>query len=209
MSSGRATLRQFIADHSLIRGRITLSSGQESNYYFDCKTTTLDPAGASLVAGEFLRLIDELPRKPDAIGGLTLGADPIVGAVMMRAFERGQRLHGFYVRKDPKEHGTKKMIENAPSPGSKVVIVDDVVTKGKSVILAINEIEKHGCEVVAVICLLDRQEGGAESIRRRCQQYYSLYTTADFPELQDLAGDQWQATRNSVTSSRKTSVGTD
>jgi orotate phosphoribosyltransferase len=206
MGLKRVELRQFIADHSLIRGPIVLSSGERSNYYFDCKITTLDPDGALLVADEFLFEIAKFPRWPDAIGGLTLGANPIVGAVMMRARDHNRRLPSFYVRKEPKEHGTKRHIENPPKPGSQVVIVDDVVTKGGSVIQAIDQVEATGCHVLAVICLLDRLAGGTEKIRRRCSSYVSLYTREDFPELQDLESSQWQATGNSATPSNKRSA---
>lgn len=184
-----AELRELLVRRSLFVGPVTLSSGARSNYYFDCKTTTLDPQGASLIADEFLAAIEQLPEQPDAIGGLTLGADPILGAIMMRALERGRRLPSFYVRKEPKEHGTKQMVENPPARGSKVVIVEDVVTKGGSVLRAIDQAEGAGCRVVGVICLLDRREGGTEAIRSRCSNFVSLYTIEDFPEIGTLSGD--------------------
>jgi orotate phosphoribosyltransferase len=183
MSSQREALRQVIVKRSLVLGPITLASGKQSNYYFDCRTTTLDPDGASLLADQMLDIIDTLPEPPDAVGGLTLGADPIIGAIMMRGLERGRRLQSFYVRKESKEHGTKKLVENPPPRGSRVVIVEDVVTTGGSVIKALDQAEKIGCHVVAVICLLDRLDGGGEAIRSRCPAYYSLFTLNDFPEI--------------------------
>lgn len=186
MPSKRDALRQLIVKRSLVAGPVTLSSGQPSNYYFDCRTTTLDPDGASLIADELLDIIEKLPEPPTAVGGLTLGADPIIGAVMMRALERGRRLQSFYVRKESKEHGTRKLVENPPPAGSRVVIVEDVVTTGNSVIKALDQAEKIGCRVVAVMCLLDRLDGGADVIRPRCASYYSLYTLDDFPEIAAL-----------------------
>jgi orotate phosphoribosyltransferase len=186
MTPRQSRLRELIVARSLKLGAVVLSSGHQSTYYFDCKMTTLDPEGASLIADEFLEIIGRLPEWPDAIGGLTIGADPIVGAIMIRALERGQRLPSFYVRKDPKEHGTKALVENPPPEGSKVVIVEDVVTKGNSVIKAIEQAENIGCRIVQVICLLDRLEGGKDAILSRCENYHTLYTIADFPEIRQV-----------------------
>src|SRR5204863_9516105 len=137
---GRTTdaLRSLLAERAVIRGRITLSSGAVSDYYFDCKRVMLSSQGAPLVGEVFLEAINGLPEQPVAVGGLTHGADPIIGAAMMTAAERGLRLDGFYIRKEPKKHGTQRLIENAPESGTPVVIVDDVVTKGGSVAKAID-----------------------------------------------------------------------
>jgi orotate phosphoribosyltransferase len=176
----------MLVDRSLIRGPITLSNGQQADYYFDCKRVTLSSEGAVLVADAFLEAIEELPRKPEAIGGLTHGADPILGAVMMRALERGARYETFYVRKEPKQHGTKQWIENPPERGSKVVIVDDVITTGGSAIKAIEQAVGNGCEVIAVIALVDREQGGAEAILKHCKVYRALYSLSDFPEVSSV-----------------------
>lgn len=127
-----------------------------------------------------LDVIRALPSWPRAIGGLTHGADPIVGSVMMRAHAEGLHLDGFYVRKEPKKHGTKNRIENAPEPGSEVVVVDDVVTGGGSVINAINAIREAGCQVSAVITLVDRLEGGGDNVRKLVGTYFPLFTLEDF-----------------------------
>src|SRR6266849_5768153 len=145
--TSRKELRELIASRSLIKGAVTLSTGQESTYYFDCKRATLNQLGASLVADAFLDIIDRLSEQPDAIGGLTHGADPIVGAVMMRARERGRNLEALCVRMEPKKHGTKQWIENPPPEGSKVVIIDDVVTTGTSILKAIDQAEKADCRI--------------------------------------------------------------
>lgn len=175
-----ARLRDLLARHALILGPITLSNGAHSNHYFDCKRVTLSSEGAELVGDAVLEAIQRLPEKPAAIGGLTHGADPIIGAVMMRARQSGISLSGFYVRKEPKNHGTRNLVENAPPPGANVVIVDDVVTAGGSVLKAVDVAQKIGCKVIAVITLIDRLEGGGDRIRGKVNQYIPLYTLDDF-----------------------------
>ena len=178
-------LRSLLAKRALIIGTITLSNGSSSNHYFDCKRVTLDADGADLVGDAVLKAIQSLPELPQAIGGLTHGADPIIGAVMMRAHEYGIRMNGFYVRQKPKQHGTKNRIENAPPSGTKVVIVDDVVTLGGSVLEAVNAAEDEGCTVLAVITIVDRLEGGGDKVAARVKKYIPLYTLNDFPEIRE------------------------
>lgn len=173
-------LRSLLAEQALILGAVTLSSGSVSDHYFDCKKVTLSSDGASLVGDAVLDVIEGLPERPEAIGGLTHGADPIIGAVMMRARERGIHLNGFYVRKEPKKHGTKNYVENCPPRGAKVVVVDDVVTLGTSVLKAVDFAERAGCVVVAVITVVDRLEGGGDKIKARVKRYIPLYTLDDF-----------------------------
>lgn len=176
----KTALRDMLADRSVLPGPITLSNGSESKYYFDCKKVTLSSDGAALVGDAFLDIIEDLPERPEAIGGLTHGADPIVSAVMLRARDRGLSIDGFYVRKVPKEHGTKNKIENAPRAGTKVVVVDDVVTQGTSVLQAVESARQAGCEVVAVLSLVDRLEGGRGRIEARVHDYRSVYDLGDF-----------------------------
>ena len=173
-------LKSLLSQRSLILGPITLSNGTESNHYFDCKRTTLNSEGAWLVGDAVLQAIQRLPVWPKAIGGLTHGADPIVSSVIMRARECALTLDGFYVRKEPKKHGTKNRIENAPESGSQVVIVDDVVTGGSSVLTAISAIEEAGCHVLAIIALVDRLEGGGDKLRQIAKNYIPLFTLDDF-----------------------------
>ncbi len=191
MFSNRKILRQLIVDQAIRRGPITLSSGAVSAYYFDCKRLTLSSEGAAAVGDAVAEIVERLPVVPQAVGGLTLGADPIVGAAMMRALHRGYRLDGFYVRKTPKQHGTKTFIENEPAPGTPVVIVEDVVTTGKSVLDAIERTEAVGCRIVAVITIVDRLEGGTEAIHRRAPhaEYFPLFTLIDFPEIEQIKRD--------------------
>lgn len=162
---------------------IRLSSGRASTYYFDCKPVTLGSDGAPLVGEAFLDALAQLPPVA-AAGGRTVGADPIVGAMMLCAHARGQRLEGFYVRAKTKAHGTRQRIENVQPPGTAVVIVDDVVTTGASVIEAVDAAEGAGCRVVGAIALIDRlEEGGAERIRSRVPHYIAIYTRDDFPRI--------------------------
>ena len=107
--------------------------------------------------------------------------------MMLRAHERGLSLEGFYVRKEPKKHGTQRRIENPPPTGTKVVIVDDVVPTGNSLLKAVTEARNAGCEVVGVITLVDREEGGAERIREVVPNYVPLYTRHDFPRIDSVA----------------------
>jgi orotate phosphoribosyltransferase len=189
-------LRSLLAKRAVVRGRITLSSGVVSEYYFDCKRVMLSSEGAPLVGEAFLKAIQSLPEPPGAIGGLTHGADPIIGAAMMRAAAIGLHLDGFYIRKEPKKHGTQKLVENAPVAGTGVVIVDDVVTKGGSVVQAIDAAESVECTVVAVIVLVDRLEGGAEKIKARVPdaKYIPLYTLRDFFDIDEI---RRECTKNS------------
>jgi orotate phosphoribosyltransferase len=185
--STRQRLRDLVSQRALILGPITLSSGKQSNHYFDCRRLTLNSEGAELVGEAVLDVIQELPGEPLAIGGLAIGglthgADPIIVAVMMKARQRGLAIDGFFVRKEAKAHGTKNLIENAPKPGTKVVVVDDVVTEGGSILKTIDEAERAGCEVVAAITLVDRKEGGGDKIRAKIAQYIPLFTLDDFRE---------------------------
>lgn len=176
----RTALHALLIRRSLIFGPITLASGKQSNHYFDCRRTTLDSEGAWLVGELVFQAIRTLAEPPSAVGGLTLGADPIVTATMLRAREHGLHLNGFYVRKEPKKHGTGNAIENAPDAGSRVVIVEDVVTGAGSILKAIEAAEETGCKVVAAICLIDRLEGGGDKLRARIPCYIPLFTLDDF-----------------------------
>lgn len=180
----RERLRKMLADRSLLLGQYKLAKGDLADYYFDCKLLTLSSEGAQLVADAFLDVIEALPEQPDAIGGLNTGADPILGAVMMRAYQRGRTLDTFYVRKQPKEHGTRQWVENPPRRKSKVVIVDDVITSGNSAIQAIQHAEDIGCTILAVVSLVDREQGGAEALLKRAPRYIPLFTLRDFPEIE-------------------------
>ncbi len=164
MKTDRDRLRELLREHSLVFGDFTLASGRKSRYYFDSKRTTLLPEGAFLTAREVLRTLRENGVRADAIGGITLGADPIVCPVAALSHLEGPPLRAFIVRKEAKEHGTGRKIEGNLLPGSRVVVVDDVVTTAESTLKAIAAATEAGFSVVAVVCLVDREEGGTERL---------------------------------------------
>jgi len=154
MSSSREKLLSTLAHKSFRLGEFKLSSGGTSDYYIDCRTTTLDAKGARLTGEVFLEEIQKRGWKPHAIGGLTMGADPIVVAVSVVSGE----VNGFLVRKAEKQHGTGQRIEGFRQKGARVVIVDDVCTTGASTVQAIEAAREFGFEVIGVMCLVERQE---------------------------------------------------
>jgi orotate phosphoribosyltransferase len=167
----------MLKEHSLMFGDFTLASGKKSTFYFDSKKTTLRPEGAYRVASEMLRLISTRNIQADAIGGLTLGADPIVCPVAALSHGTERPLRAFIVRKEAKGHGTTRQIEGDLEPNSRVVVVDDVVTTGGSTLKAIEAVEQAGHEVVAVVCIVDREQGGAEAFSR--WPFYPLFTRSE------------------------------
>ncbi|MFA4836369.1 MAG: orotate phosphoribosyltransferase, partial [Dehalococcoidia bacterium] len=153
-------------------GDFTLASGLKSPYYFDGRLTTLWPEGAYLVGKQVFDLIKDAGI--DAIGGLTMGADPIVAAVALVSHMEGKPIPAFIVRKEAKGHGTRRLIEGHLPVGGTVAIVDDVITTGGSVFKAIEAVEAQGCRVGKVVVLLDRNQGGADEVRRRGYKFASL-----------------------------------
>lgn len=174
-----ARLRRRLREKSLFRGEVTLSSGKKSNYYMDCRLTTLDPEGSVLIGHALLELLAGKGIRVDAIGGMSIGADPIVSAVVTISYLEGRPIRGFLVRKERKEHGRQKLIEGI-EPGSvkNVVIVDDVCTTGKSTFDAIAAAESEGMKVTAVISLVDREEGGSDELRKK-YPYYAITTARE------------------------------
>ena len=166
MSKERERLKELLKSLSLKTGDFLLASGRRSKYYFDSKLTSLTAEGAYLAGRCFLDVISEHDIKAEAIGGMTLGADPIVSVVAALSHIDGHPLGAFIVRKEPKGHGTMQWIEGPVEPGQKVIIVDDVVTTGGSTRKAIERAKEFGLEVVAVMALLDREEGGTEVLSR-------------------------------------------
>ena len=186
----RRKLRELLETRAAQKRDVTLSTGAKSSFYFDCKPVTLSADGACLTGTAFLNALDELPEYPEAVGGRTLGADPIVSAMVVLSQVRGRPIQGFYVRKEPKSHGTKRLIENPPKSGAKVVIVDDVVTSGGSVLKAVAEARAAGCEVVGVMALVDREEQDGEARilgEVGKDKYVPLFRRSDFPRIADTA----------------------
>ena len=154
-----------------------LASGKKSNVYIDCKKTTKNAKGAYLIGNILFERIAHLDV--DAIGGLTLGADPIADAVAYTSVVQGKPVNSFSVRKKQKAHGLKKMIEGDVNTGDRVVIVDDVVTTGQSTIEAIESARAEGLHIVKVIALVDRQEGGRENILKYDVEFEAIITKQD------------------------------
>lgn len=151
----------LVKDKAFIKGEFTLASGKTADFYIDGKQVTLDPQGLFLVAKVVLNMLHGL--NADAIGGPTMGADPIAAAVSLLSSQTGHPIKAFMVRKDAKAHGLQKMIEGPLlKEGDRVVVVEDVVTTGGSVLKAIQEVEKTKARVVKVICLMDRNQGAKE-----------------------------------------------
>ena len=159
----REELLKILVEKSLKRGDFTLSSGQKSDYYIDGKLSTLDGRGAYLVGRIFLAMLSD--DVPDAIGGMTLGADPIVGAVVALAGLEDLTLKGFIVRRETKSHGTQSLVEGPVKKGERVVIVEDVVTTGGASLRAVEAMRGIGCEVDRVLAVVDREQGGRANLR--------------------------------------------
>lgn len=160
----RQRLAALLVSQAYLEGEFVLTSGKKSDHYFDCKQVTLNPEGLALVS-ELLVMKMHRNNIP-AIGGLAIGADPIVAGVVARSLGLGYPVTGFIVRKEPKSHGTGTWIEGPVPPGTRVAIVDDVVTGGGSIIKAIERSIVADLVPVVAYALVDRQEGGAERIER-------------------------------------------
>ena len=168
----------LVRDKALKFGDFTLASGKKAKYYLDGKQVTLDAMGSRLVGEGILDLLaGELPQ---AVGGMSIGADPITAAVVTMAGVRGLPLSGFMVRKEPKGHGTERYIEGPVKPGDRVAIVEDVVTTGGSSLAAIDRCEQFGLVVTRVIAIIDRLEGGAQAFAQRGYPFASLLSIRDF-----------------------------
>lgn len=179
MRPAREQLLSLLATKSFKLGNFKLSSGGTSDYYIDCRTTTLDATGAKLVGEAFLHEIRQQGWRPQAIGGLTMGADPI--AVSAAIASNGD-LHAFLVRKAEKQHGTGQRIEGFREKSARVVIVDDVCTTGASTIQAIEATREFGFEIVGVMCLVERTEAGGRvnvEMVAAPAKFVSLFTDQD------------------------------
>jgi len=178
----RRSLKALLKRKSVVKGTFTLASGRVSNYYLDCKLTTLDPEGAVLTGYTILELLRCNGIQADAIGGPTVGADPIVTAVAAVSWIQHQPLPAFFVRQERKSHGRQKQIEGIDlSQISKVVIVDEVCTTGGSTIEALNAAKEAGLEILAVISLVDREEGGSDRLRKE-YNYLPIFTAKELLE---------------------------
>ncbi len=171
----RARLASLLLEKSYRAGEVVLTSGRKSDYYFDCKQTALHPEGAWLIGN---LLFDLLPPDIVGVGGMTLGADPLVTAVSVVSHLRGRPLPAFIVRKAAKGHGTNQFLEGLSNfaPGAKVALLEDVVTTAGTLLTVIDRVVDAGLAVGAVVTVLDRKEGGTERLAERGYPLLSVFT---------------------------------
>jgi orotate phosphoribosyltransferase len=174
----KPALLELVRTLALQLGDFTLASGKKSKYYLDCRKVTLDSAGANQIADGMLELMGE--ELPDAVGGMAIGADPITGAIITVAGRSGRSLKGFIVRKEAKQHGTGRDVEGPVQPGETAIVVEDVVTTGGSSLAAIEKAEAFGLKVRGVLAIIDRLEGGRETLAARGYGLQTLLTIRDF-----------------------------
>jgi orotate phosphoribosyltransferase len=182
MASAREQLLNLLATNSFRLGEFTLSSGGKSDYYIDCRTTTLHAQGAELTGRVFLELIQKQGWQPQAVGGLTMGADPIVVATSVISSQAGDPIHGFLVRKAEKAHGMGRRVEGFQEKGARVVIVDDVCTTGGSTIQAIEAAREFGFNIAGIACLVERLEaGGRPAVEKAAAStpFITVFTSND------------------------------
>lgn len=180
LAAQRARLLELLRTRAFQEREVVLSSGRTSNFYIDCKQVSLDAEGATLIGELMHAAIDELAPRAVAVGGLTLGADPLATATSVASFRAGRPRAAFIVRKEPKGHGTNQWVESTQLPaGAEVVVVEDVVTTGASMLKAIERARLAGLRVVHALGLVDRLEGGREAIEREVA-LTALFTRRDF-----------------------------
>lgn len=174
----RDRLKEILQEKSILRGDFTLASGKKSTYYIDGRLTTLDAEGVNLIGKIFLEKIKS-DASITAVGGPTMGADPIVGSVLTLSQEANYPLQGFLVRKQEKEHGTGKMVEGNLKAGHKVAMVEDVVTTGGSVIKAINAVREADAEVNKLLVIVDREEGAQSKFEDLGVEFFSIFKISE------------------------------
>ncbi|MDO4571088.1 MAG: orotate phosphoribosyltransferase [Planctomycetia bacterium] len=173
-------LKALLLERALKFGDFTLASGRKAKYYCDGKQITLHSKGARLVGEGILEILKQEGVCPDAVGGMSIGADPIVASVITMADAQNLELKGFLVRKESKGHGTNKFVEGPVQSGDSAVILEDVVTTGGSSLLAIERAEAFGLKIKMVVAILDRMEGGREAFEKAGYIFKSLFTIRDF-----------------------------
>jgi len=171
-------LRQILLEKSVVKGReFTLASGKTSDFYVDARVTTLDAEGAALCGRIFLQLLADY--EVDAVGGYSIGADPIVSAIAVISHLEKRPLPAFIIRKEEKSHGTRKMIEGNFRAGMRVALFDDVITSGGSIIKGAKQVESSGGRVEVIMAVLDREEGGRETIESHGYRFMPIFTKRD------------------------------
>ena len=191
----RDDLIALLAARSAKRGSFTLSSGRQSSLYIDARITTMSPDGLALIGPLGLAAIHDAGWTADAVGGLTLGADPIACAISYASATSATPLRAFTVRKEPKTHGAGRLIEGPFRPGDRVVVIEDTITTGGSATKAINAVRNEGGSVVGVLALVDRQEGGREALESLSVPVVALVTAAEIVRESDARSSMREAPR--------------
>lgn len=173
----RDRLRQMLLDRSMRFGEFVLSSGATSNYYIDVRKTSLHPDGLRMISKMFWEMLQA--DQVTAIGGLTMGADPLVAGVMLYSAERGRPLEGFLVRRNIKEHGTRAQVEGNLAGHKRIAILDDVITSGESSIIAAEAAESYKAEVVRVLAVVDRAQGATQIFQQKGYPFTTLFTIGE------------------------------
>ncbi|OPY69840.1 MAG: Orotate phosphoribosyltransferase [Syntrophorhabdus sp. PtaU1.Bin002] len=173
-------LLTILKELSYEEGDFILASGKKSTYYIDAKETTLNPEGMYLVGNIMYRMVKDMSGI-NAVGGVSIGGDPLVCAVVLSAYNKKDNLSGFLIRKEPKGHGTNQWVEGAKNlrKGMNVVILEDVITTGGSSLKAIDAVEKAGYNVKGIVAILDRLEGGRDTIESKGYAFKSIFTLND------------------------------
>lgn len=173
--SARDRLLDLFVERSFRLGDFTLASGRKSDFYIDCRTTTMHAEGQDLLGKVGCDTLQEAGWEPDLVGGLTMGADPVAYAIAGESFRRGRPIHAFSVRKRAKSHGAGRRIEGCFESGARVVVVEDVITTGGSALQACEALRAEQASIVGVLATVDRQEGGSEAIRATGLDVISLF----------------------------------
>jgi orotate phosphoribosyltransferase len=178
----RAKAFALIKARSFLRGQFILASGKTSEYFLDLKPTMFDPEGSHVLAELLLDQLSDV--KVDYVGGLALGAVPLISTLTMLSHQRNRPVSGFFVRKEVKDHGTKKLVEGLRSgeslQGKKVVIIDDVTTTGGSSMIAVDAVQESGGEVILGLSVVDREQGAAETYGKRGIPFRAVFSAQDF-----------------------------
>jgi orotate phosphoribosyltransferase len=186
VSQPREDLLALLTELSFEKRQVVLSSGLTSNFYVDCKQTLLHPDGMALVGTVLVDTWQELGCEIDAVGGPTLGADPMTCAFVLQARRRGRFVPGFFIRKEAKGHGTMAWVEGTRSLTEKarVLVLEDVITTGGSSIRSIERLRDVGCDILGLLCLVDRMEGGRQAIENTGVPVTALFKKTDFPGME-------------------------
>ena len=176
--TGPDRLERLLLERSVQRGEFTLASGLKSSYYIDCRPTTMSAEGLALIGALGLEAIRRAGWRPDAIGGLTMGADPVAYAVAAASWSAPPPIDAFSVRKESKGHGTRRQVEGNFRAGARVVVVEDVITTGGSALQAITALREAGANIVGVLAVVDREQGGREKIEATVPDVVVLTTTS-------------------------------